>query len=404
MPLSSTVSLGFPYKYIGLYIEQLEQGELRVPFSTFFLAVIKHFGVHVSQLVPMGVNMRKVRKNQEPDRSGSEKTLSPTPLHHVVPENVKEPVIVTSTGLTGDASKVEKEVVDLSDASTPPTTAIQLSPQPERTASDALSFHFSGHEDTYDGSADHRFMPNLGLYEDLRICTHEHLNHDYVDLCNCSEAYLMELGRLRTSLQREMQANDGLTKRLALLDSAHYLCADRERELVDRLKDIKTERDDWRRTASDQERVRELEGEKAALKARLAQAEVDRQKLVREFIPVVVQRLHTSVECRKSLVAPVSLCFTAGWLGGLSMGQTGDQIAAMLFETQDLDIKGSKSWEGKHRELFTMQYPYIKKVTDSYRLPMDDLMEVSLDVPPPSTPPVNEAGTSAADRTDGAAQ
>nr|GEZ52848.1 hypothetical protein [Tanacetum cinerariifolium] len=43
-------------RYIGLYVEQLEQGCLRVPFSSFFLVVIKHFGVHVSQLVPMGVN------------------------------------------------------------------------------------------------------------------------------------------------------------------------------------------------------------------------------------------------------------------------------------------------------------------------------------------------------------
>ncbi|GKB84666.1 hypothetical protein Tco_0956938 [Tanacetum coccineum] len=41
---------------IGIYIEQLEQGGLRIPFSTFLLAVIKHFWVHVSQLVPMGVN------------------------------------------------------------------------------------------------------------------------------------------------------------------------------------------------------------------------------------------------------------------------------------------------------------------------------------------------------------
>nr|GEU47146.1 putative transposase (putative), gypsy type [Tanacetum cinerariifolium] len=43
-------------RYIGLYVEQLEQEGLKVPFSSFFLAVIKHFGVHVSQLVPMGVN------------------------------------------------------------------------------------------------------------------------------------------------------------------------------------------------------------------------------------------------------------------------------------------------------------------------------------------------------------
>nr|GEZ11433.1 hypothetical protein [Tanacetum cinerariifolium] len=43
-------------RYIGLYIEQLEQGGLRIPFSSFFLAMIRHFGVHVSQLVLMGVN------------------------------------------------------------------------------------------------------------------------------------------------------------------------------------------------------------------------------------------------------------------------------------------------------------------------------------------------------------
>nr|GEX56993.1 transposase (putative), gypsy type [Tanacetum cinerariifolium] len=45
-----------PSRYIGLYVEQLEQGGLRVPFSSFFLVVIKHFGVHVSQLVPIGVS------------------------------------------------------------------------------------------------------------------------------------------------------------------------------------------------------------------------------------------------------------------------------------------------------------------------------------------------------------
>ncbi|GKD85784.1 hypothetical protein Tco_1356938 [Tanacetum coccineum] len=32
---------------IRLYIEQLEQGGLRIPFSSFFLAMIRHFRVHV---------------------------------------------------------------------------------------------------------------------------------------------------------------------------------------------------------------------------------------------------------------------------------------------------------------------------------------------------------------------
>nr|GEX28407.1 MDIS1-interacting receptor like kinase 2-like [Tanacetum cinerariifolium] len=43
-------------RYIGMYVEQLEQGGLMVSFSSFFLVVIKHFAVHVSQLVPMGFN------------------------------------------------------------------------------------------------------------------------------------------------------------------------------------------------------------------------------------------------------------------------------------------------------------------------------------------------------------
>ncbi|GKC45871.1 hypothetical protein Tco_1063593, partial [Tanacetum coccineum] len=41
---------------IGLYAHHFQQGGLRVPFSSFFLKVIEHFCVHISQLVPLGVN------------------------------------------------------------------------------------------------------------------------------------------------------------------------------------------------------------------------------------------------------------------------------------------------------------------------------------------------------------
>ncbi|GKC93056.1 hypothetical protein Tco_1158498 [Tanacetum coccineum] len=49
-----------------------------------------------------------------------------------------------------------------------------------------------------------------------------------------------------------MQANDGLSKKLALLESVHSNFLDRERELMDRLKDVEKERDDWRQTDSKQ--------------------------------------------------------------------------------------------------------------------------------------------------------
>ncbi|GKC52270.1 hypothetical protein Tco_1075015, partial [Tanacetum coccineum] len=337
---------------------------------------------------------RRVPKNKEPDRSGSERTLSPTPLHHVASKNVEEPVTIASNDTAGNATNVEREVVDLSGntrVTTPSAIVNQPSPRPEHhdthehTASDAHSFHSSHHGDTEEGIADRRFVPNWGLRDDLRICTfrackelisylatpaeeeflgnlsnvevisraykllgqcvlsqgellkrHEQLNHDYVDLCNRINAHLWELDRLRTGLQREMQV-------------------ERIRSLEETLKPKS------RQLVTAEEQVKVLEGEKAALVAELYQAETDRHKLVREFIPDVVKKLHTSVEYQKSLAAP----------------------------------------EAKHRELFTMQYSYIHKVADCYRLPVDAPMKVSPDVPPSA--PKDRHGASAIDGTGDAA-
>nr|GEW03501.1 zinc finger, CCHC-type [Tanacetum cinerariifolium] len=145
--------------------------------------------------------------------------------------------------------------------------------------------------------------------------------------------------------------------------------------------------DEWRETTSDQvekiqslendldsrtqqlvaaeEKIKALEGENLNLLGKAAQSEADRKKLVREFIRAMVKRLHTSVEYRQSLATPVQLCYSAGWLEGLSLGRTEDQIAQFLFETQDLSIEGSKSWESKHREIFIISYPHFQKVANS---------------------------------------
>ncbi|GJR86270.1 hypothetical protein Tco_0210281 [Tanacetum coccineum] len=99
-----------------------------------------------------------------------------------------------------------------------------------------------------------------------------------------------------------------------------------------------------------------------------------------------------------SLAVPIGLCFTAGWLGGLSMGLKKKEIAVILTNTDNLDVEGSKVWKDTHRELFTKQYPYVQKIVDSYRLPLDEPMKVFPDVPPPTMndqagPSVNDDGT-----------
>ncbi|GKB09983.1 hypothetical protein Tco_0843906, partial [Tanacetum coccineum] len=122
----------------------------------------------------------KVRKNQEPDRSGSKGTLSPIPLHYVGLTNEEELITIVSNDTAGNATNVEREIVDLS-GNTRITTRLVTVNQPlprlehhdthEHTASNAHSFHSTHHEDIEEDAADLRFVPNWGLRDDLRICT-----------------------------------------------------------------------------------------------------------------------------------------------------------------------------------------------------------------------------------------
>ena len=45
-----------PSDKIGIYTQQLDLGGARIPFSRFLLQVIKHFKIHFSQIVPIGLN------------------------------------------------------------------------------------------------------------------------------------------------------------------------------------------------------------------------------------------------------------------------------------------------------------------------------------------------------------
>ncbi|GKD16852.1 hypothetical protein Tco_1206010 [Tanacetum coccineum] len=197
---------------------------------------------------------KRVHKNQEPVGSGSERTISPTLLHHAALMNVGETTIAVLNDTAGNATDFEKEVVDLS----------------------AHSFHSTHHEDTKEDVIDHQFVPNWRLCADLCICTFR--------------AYKELVSHLATPAEEKFWGS---------------------------LSNV----------------------EVVALVAKLARAEMD----------TVVRKLYMSVEYQKSLATPVSLCFTAGWLGGLSLGINEEQIST--------------------------------KVADSYRLHVDALTKVSPDIP-----------------------
>ncbi|GJT86913.1 hypothetical protein Tco_1068630 [Tanacetum coccineum] len=202
---------------------------------------------------------RKVHKNPDLNRSSSEKNLSPTPLHHANPKNVGDPLTVVLNDAARAAANVEKEVVDLS----------------------TNSFHSAHHEDTEEGTVDHRFMSNWGLRDDLRICTFR----------VCKEL----VSHLATPAEEEVLGNLTNVKVIDRIKGLEEALAPKSVQL-----------------AMVEGKVKVLEDEKVVLLAKLDQAEKDRHKLVWEFILTVVKKLYTSIEYRQSLAASVSLCFTMG--------------------------------------------------------------------------------------------
>ncbi|GJY53696.1 hypothetical protein Tco_0445360, partial [Tanacetum coccineum] len=236
---------------------------------------------------------RKVCKNQEDIGSGTEETLSPTPLRQAALAITKEPVIPTVANVPKEPLEINREVVNLS-RDTSPALAHRVSPSPkqhdtrEHATSDTHSFHSSHHQDADESTLVLRYMPNWDLWNDLRVCTFrackELVSHlttpakdEFLgDLWNHNDVNVTELGDLRSSLQREKQANADLSNEFALLDSAHAGCSDREKEFMDRLKDMEKDRDEWRQIASDQvERIRSLEGGLVLASQQLA---VEREK------------------------------------------------------------------------------------------------------------------------------
>ncbi|GKA40796.1 hypothetical protein Tco_0733389 [Tanacetum coccineum] len=217
----------------------------------------------------------RARKNQEVANSRSDRTISITPLHHASPKPVDETVISAPKATTGIVAE-ESQTANLE--------------------------------------------KEWGLRDDLRISSFRACKETIIHLAiPTKDEYLGSLSNMelvsaylsvfrtvrlipRNDLQRMMQTNDGLSKQLSLIDSVHSSCEDKERELVNQLKEMEKERYDWRRTASElvenikvlegeiepkswrladaKERVRQLEGENSKLVSDLAQAEMDHHKLI----------------------------------------------------------------------------------------------------------------------------
>nr|GEU41961.1 hypothetical protein [Tanacetum cinerariifolium] len=171
-------------------------------------------------------------------------------------------------------------------------------------------FHSIHDEDDDEDANNHRFVPEWCLRDDLRISSYR----------SCKELILHLVTLAEDTIFRSL---------------TNYKTA------FDRV-----------------ERINNLEDDLKTKSMQLTDAENRVQVLEKEKEGLVIP---------KELVRANWLSYTAGWLGGLGLGRTKEEIV----------------------------YPYVEKIFDSYRLPLGDLMKVFSDVP--STIVDDQVGPSAKD-------
>lgn len=228
-----------------------------------------------------------------------------------------------------------------------------------------------------------------------------HLNADFRELSqiheNCPgwakrlEAIEGERDAQSEKFQKLSAEHEGMRRR-------YEACAGREKSLLEKAREFDREREGWlernaeqvnkinqleEELATSKRQAGKLEADKASLTADLGQAEIVRHNLVKSLILVVFRRLMDSREYKQSLARPFSLAYGAGWLEGDGVARKPEDLAQILSTSKKVNKDALKIWKSEFEKLFALDYPFIKKIDESHRLPLGDLMNVFPDSPTP---------------------
>jgi hypothetical protein len=187
----------------------------------------------------------------------------------------------------------------------------------------------------------------------------------------------------------------------------------RQEGLVEQLEEMERDKNEWRSTASSQAaKIKEMEGQLSnksselsqlqeqnkQLTASVAQSEFVRHNTVKELLPAVCRRIFQSREYKKSMGRVYSLSYTAGFIDGVKadfrdgvkVAREEEDVERILGQVKNLNRDAPAVWKAEFNKIFDAEYPYVKKVSESYRLPLGDLMNF---LPDGSAPPEKSAPT-----------
>ncbi|PWA82844.1 hypothetical protein CTI12_AA174500 [Artemisia annua] len=66
----------------------------------------------------------------------------------------------------------------------------------------------------------------------------------------------------------------------------------------------------------------------------------------------------------------------AGWLAGLKLGRSEEEVAAYIAGNENFDMAAVQNFRAAYDEMFLRLFPYIERVASSFRLPLADVMNI----------------------------
>nr|GEV11130.1 hypothetical protein [Tanacetum cinerariifolium] len=165
--------------------------------------------------------------------------------------------------------------------------------------------------------------------------------------------------------------NDGVRNEFAIRRSWKLLCQFAQQQAnVDRIRQLE---EALKQAEADAEQLR---AKKVHFAVEAGKGEIVRQKIVNQYLPTFLCRLHQSTEYKRSLGQVFTLAVGKGFIDGISIGHKEEDIHAILKATPNVDPTSSETFITAYEKLFDQRYPYVDKVARMYLLDPTELQNI----------------------------
>ncbi|GKD54030.1 hypothetical protein Tco_1287417, partial [Tanacetum coccineum] len=200
----------------------------------------------------------------------------------------------------------------------------------------------------------------------------ETLKEQYTDLFYAHESCKDVKARYK-ECKKELAAVQSAYDELEELEEEKKEADQLNSSSTDRIKQLK---EALKKSEDDAHQLR-VEKERYAVEA--GRGEMARQRIINQYLPTFVRRLHQSAEYKRSLGEVFSLAVSKGFIDGISIGREDADIQAILKATPNVDPASSNTFMDAYVKLFDKRYPYVDKVARMYLLDTSGLQNIMPD-------------------------